>query len=492
MNEDFYRAFEDKHRGPRKLIKNRLKVYLPFIKGLRNVHSEMTALDLGCGRGEWLELMREHGIVAQGADLDAGMLKACLELDLNAVKTDAVSYLHAQPDASIGVISAFHLVEHIPFEAVQDLVTEARRVLLPGGLLILETPNPENLIVGTTDFYLDPTHIRPIPALLLAFLTEFHGFSRCKILGLQEPRQPDDTAPVTLGQVLTGVSPDYAVVAQAPGGTDQLSALDEAFSRNYGRSLVSLTERFDHDLQAALAETRDQVIRLKGDQASIAAGHEWEPRVQQVLAVAAESAAASAASVQALREHLSELEGRLASEAKKAEQHVELKEQLGRLRTRAEVAERESQQWRLLASALEAERDALRRSWSWRVTTPLRWGAGIVTGGGTGLRRSANHLAHIAINAFQRPLAAMMRMVLRRPAFSRRITQRLMRHPVLYQQLLGVARRNKAIPGVQPYATRARTGGANANEELSDLTHRAREIYGNLKSAIERRQKDQA
>lgn len=463
MNADFYRAFEERYRGPRELIKGRLKVYLPFIAGLRSAHPRMRALDLGCGRGEWLELMREHGIETQGVDLDAGMLKACRDLDLDVVQEDAIRHLEAQPDASFGVVSAFHVAEHLPFEALQDLVGEALRALLPGGLLILETPNPENLVVGTANFYLDPTHIRPIPAPLLAFLPEFHGFARCKILGLQEPRQSDDTAPVTLRQVLNGVSPDYAVVAQAPGGTDQLSALDEAFARDYGVSLANLTDRFDHQLKAGLTEIRDEVTRIKEDWARTAEDYAQNVQLHQELAAAASTAVSeSATTAQALRDHMSALEGRLAAEEEKAAQRLELKAQVVRTQMPAETAERDvrvledrlhefeerhrtmesllaqeeararevealivglegrareledraeraeqrlnealslsrdaatseaeqrqqiddlaarAHHWWLQASALEAERDALRRSWSWRVTAPLRRGVDLL------------------------------------------------------------------------------------------------------------------
>ena len=87
---------------------------------------------------------------------------------------------------SLTVVSAFHVVEHIPFETLRQLVDEAYRVLKPGGLLILETPNSENLVVGTSSFYLDPTHQRPLPAQLLTFVVEYAGFERVKTLYLQE------------------------------------------------------------------------------------------------------------------------------------------------------------------------------------------------------------------------------------------------------------------------------------------------------------------
>jgi SAM-dependent methyltransferase len=217
INANFYRAFEDRFRGSRELIKSRLRVYLPFVEPLRSYYDDAMALDLGCGRGEWLELLQEAGFDVQGVDLDNGMLAACRERDLNVQTCDAVDFLKELPDASRVVVTGFHIAEHIPFPDLQVLVKESLRVLKPGGLLILETPNPENIVVGTSYFFIDPTHLRPIPPQLLSFLPEYYGFKRVKILRLQEPAGLHKSKALTLLDVLRGVSPDCAVVAQKKG-----------------------------------------------------------------------------------------------------------------------------------------------------------------------------------------------------------------------------------------------------------------------------------
>lgn len=265
MNDTtFYRAFEDRHRGPRELIKRRLRVYLPFILPLRQIYDDCPALDLGCGRGEWLELASEAGFEAHGVDLDDGMLEACYERGLSVEKQDAIKALKALPDESQVAVSAFHLVEHIPFDAVQTLVKEALRVLKPAGLLIMETPNPENILVGTTNFYLDPTHQRPIPPQLLSFLPEHCGFSRTKILRLQEAPGLVEKEDLNIFDIIGGVSPDYAVVAQKDADKEKLVLFDDAFKKEYGLTIDNLAMRYDsskskiHQLETALAVERER------------------------------------------------------------------------------------------------------------------------------------------------------------------------------------------------------------------------------------------
>lgn len=264
----FYRAFEDRHRGSRELIKQRLRQYTPFLVPLAGFHPQGHTLDLGCGRGEWLEVAAELGFTARGVDLDAGMLAACSEIGLAVSQQDLIEALQACADESQCVISAFHVVEHISFETLQALQREALRVLVPSGLLILETPNPENLVVGTNNFYLDPTHIRPIPSLLLEFCAEFAGFQRVKTLRLQENPALHSAVRIHLIDVLAGVSPDYAVIAQKQATDDVLELFTPAFQTEFGLTLGQLAERYDAAVQqceAAKAEASQSYKQVKAE-----------------------------------------------------------------------------------------------------------------------------------------------------------------------------------------------------------------------------------
>lgn len=274
MSGNFYRAFEERYRGSRELIKGRLRVYTPFLAPLAALYPGAPAIDLGCGRGEWLELTVEEGFAASGVDLDEGMLAACRERGLNVQTADALATLRAQADASVALVSAFHLVEHLPFDDVQLLIAESLRILLPGGVLIMETPNPENLVVGTNNFYLDPSHVKPLPPLLLDFLTEHAGFARHVIVRLQETQNQPEGTRVGLQNVLQDVSGDYAVVAQKQADAAVWAPFDAAFGATYGVSLMDLAARFDQDasaphlplvdnMQAGLAAL-DQEVRAQG------------------------------------------------------------------------------------------------------------------------------------------------------------------------------------------------------------------------------------
>jgi len=257
------------------LVKSRLRVYLPFIEPLKNIDIDATALDLGCGRGEWLELLKEVEISGHGIDLDDQMLLACEGLDLSVEIGDAITYLETLPDECQTIISAFHVVEHVSFEQLQSIVSQALRVLRPGGILIMETPNPENIVVGTRDFYLDPTHERPIPPKLLSFLPEFYGFARTKVIRLQEAKDLAERLDLTLQDVLSGASPDYAVVAQKRAVTSLLSQLDDPFKIEYGLSLESLTGLYQSQMSARFQRAELQAEQVHQALYGIANSRSW-------------------------------------------------------------------------------------------------------------------------------------------------------------------------------------------------------------------------
>ena len=263
MSDNFYRAFEDRFRGAREEIIDRLNVYLPFVTPLIDIYEDLSSLDLGCGRGEWLEILSDAGIKARGVDLDQGMLDACIERGLAVELADALSSLRKLPDESQVVVSGFHIIEHVSFVEWREWIKEAYRVLKPAGLIIFETPNPENLFVATRSFYLDPTHLNPIPPDLLHFAVEFAGFSNVKILRLQEDKELANASKISLTNIIKSASPDYAVVGQKPATMDLTEKFSSAFNAEYGLSLEMLLNKWDYQFEQIVVKANQAKVNKK-------------------------------------------------------------------------------------------------------------------------------------------------------------------------------------------------------------------------------------
>lgn len=217
--DGFYADLEEVFRGTREQIIERQRVYLPFIERVGAGLLHTPVLDLGCGRGEWLQLLIEHERTAHGVDLNPFMLDACRELGLPVSQKDALTALRELPSQSQGAVSAFHLVEHLELKTLLDLVDEVLRVLKPGGLFILETPNPANIMVGSYNFYFDPTHGNPLPAPLLKFVLEHRGFHRVEPWGITRQSGCDyELTPLVPGaddfNGILCLPHDYALTAQ--------------------------------------------------------------------------------------------------------------------------------------------------------------------------------------------------------------------------------------------------------------------------------------
>lgn len=181
--DGFYLEFEDNFRGTSADISARLEVYLPYLLQFSN-DVTATVIDIGCGRGEWLKLLQKNSIQAVGIDMNSAMVEACVEQGLSAHCLDAIHYLRQQPESSLAAITGFHIIEHLPFKVLLSLFDAALRALRPDGLIIFETPNPENLSVGACNFYFDPTHLNPIVPAVAQFMAKQRGFAKAEILRL--------------------------------------------------------------------------------------------------------------------------------------------------------------------------------------------------------------------------------------------------------------------------------------------------------------------
>ena len=212
--EALYVALEDRFRGTREEIKERFREYLPYVK------AHAPVIDLGCGRGEWLDLLAESGIQASGVDNNGLQVEGCRARGLDVTEQELFVYLKSRPDDSAGAITGFHIIEHLSFNALMALMNEVLRVLRPGGVVIFETPNPNNVVVGSNYFYLDPTHRHPLPTELMEFLFKNHGFEKIEVLPLHPWESGRVAGEGQLAERFNGYfygPMDYAIVGRKVG-----------------------------------------------------------------------------------------------------------------------------------------------------------------------------------------------------------------------------------------------------------------------------------
>jgi SAM-dependent methyltransferase len=218
IDDRFYALLQDEFRGSREDIKSRLEGYLPLLQR-SPIDPASPVIEIGSGRGEWLELLAGRGISAAGVDQNSVFVGDCKARGLNITQADAVLHLRSLADASAAAVCGFHVLEHMAFSSIMDLLAETVRVLKPGGVAIFETPNPQNLLVGSWRFYLDPTHLRPLPSPLLKLLLQNCGLARVEVKPLHpfpdyenlRAQAPDDP----LVDLLHGCQ-DYAVIGWRP------------------------------------------------------------------------------------------------------------------------------------------------------------------------------------------------------------------------------------------------------------------------------------
>lgn len=170
-----YTRFAEKFRGSEEYVREGQRFYLPYFRDCKSV------LDIGCGRGEFLELMRDENIPAHGIDLDSASVDLCLSKNLSAEVANLFEYLGNDTGSQFDGIFAGQIAEHLPPEELPRMIKLCAARLKPGGVLIMETPNPECLAIFATHFYIDPTHTRPIPPVLMAFYFEEFGLGRIEV-----------------------------------------------------------------------------------------------------------------------------------------------------------------------------------------------------------------------------------------------------------------------------------------------------------------------
>jgi O-antigen chain-terminating methyltransferase len=223
--------FAEVERGSREEVMARLRVYLDDVRGHEPV------LDLGCGRGEFLQVAREAGIGAYGVDLDVEATAACRASGLDARDGDLFDHLAGLPEGELGAVFSAQVVEHLPAERLGELFRLIARALRTGGVIIVETPNPGTFATLIQSFWRDPTHVRPVPPPALGLAARSAGLVVQEVRYLSRPPEEERLQPIRstppdpdlrevvdsfnqmagrLNEFLYGYQ-DYALVATKPG-----------------------------------------------------------------------------------------------------------------------------------------------------------------------------------------------------------------------------------------------------------------------------------
>ena len=254
MKSDFYLQFENKFRGSRQNIIKKLSIYDSLIELFIQENTDISLLDIGCGRGEWLEKWRDIIPNSMGIEKDINMINLCKGLGLRIIEGEAIEILSTFENRSISVITIFHLIEHLDTNYLHTLLSECYRVLLPNGLLIIETPSIDNLQVASRTFYLDPTHINPINPDAMIFILEKSGFIKAKYYYINA----DDFDENNITRILSGSGRDICFIASK----DESKNID-IFTKerswvstfNLSKSTMEIASVYDHYF-------KDQALKL--------------------------------------------------------------------------------------------------------------------------------------------------------------------------------------------------------------------------------------
>ena len=248
MESDFYFEFENKFRGDQDAISKALGIYDSLIHQTLNHVSNPKILDIGCGRGEFLEKWKKYIPNVLGIENDSRMVSVCESKGLNIIENNALEALQILPDNSISIITIFHMVEHLEYNQLFQILVECSRILQKNGVLIIETPSIDNLIVSTNSFYLDHSHKTHINAESFSFMIENNGFIKAKHYFLRGgPLQ--NTEHNKLTRLLNGVAQDLLFVAtKSQFMADDLFNINNTWELQLNVGITTMKAAIEYDL----------------------------------------------------------------------------------------------------------------------------------------------------------------------------------------------------------------------------------------------------
>ncbi len=270
-NNQSYFEFENQFRGKTKQVITNFDHYLGLIRTIQKTNLNPNHLDIGCGKGEWLELCKNEGFNSLGIDNNKDMVNTALDNGLNVIHGDLITVLKTLPADSFDLISGFHIVEHLTFETIISLLCECQRLLSNSGILLLETPNIDNLTKFSRLLYLDPNTINLINPESMVFHIEQIGFHKVEYFFINGgPLQPSSDH--TLTRVLNGISQDVCFIAtKTEKCTNHLFLTSHRWQLEINQSISTLDAAHDHDnyirqLEIKINSLEEAILMLRTNQ----------------------------------------------------------------------------------------------------------------------------------------------------------------------------------------------------------------------------------
>tara|TARA_Y100001968_G_scaffold332496_1_gene390869 strand:- start:6460 stop:7689 length:1230 start_codon:yes stop_codon:yes gene_type:complete len=265
MDDDqLYFNFENRFRGNRQDVINSFKVYDGSIAYCKSKFNTLNALDIGCGRGEWIEKLSFSGFDCLGIESNDSMVESCIENGFNIIHGDALNILKSLSDNKYSLISIFHVIEHLEKDYLDKILSQCNRLLTPGGLFLIETPSIDNIIVSSKTFYLDSSHINKINPDSLIYSLQNLGFNFAKYYYINSgPLFNAD--PLNLTRVLNGIAQDICIIAsniniQKDCESSEYLRIEETLVQ--GLSTLAAATDFDKSLRLTDQKILDNELAL--------------------------------------------------------------------------------------------------------------------------------------------------------------------------------------------------------------------------------------